>query len=314
MLPAGEFLMGSPPDEPERFDWEGPQHRVTIGYRFAIGRYAVTVSEYRRFVEATDRDHSGGIHVWSGGEWKMDASKSWRDPGFKQTDRHPVVGVSWQDAMAFCDWFGKETGKLYRLPSEAEWEYACRAGTTTPFSFGKTITSDQANYDANYTYAGSAKGVYRKRTVEVGSLPANPWGLHEVHGNVWEWLEDVWHDSYSGAPVDGTAWTDGEGINSDLSRVVRGGSWNDDPWFCRSAVRDRSGPDIRSYVSGFALPGRLIRTLIFTALPLGSRGEAPGRFSWASCGTCLYEMKQRRHPGRPVRQGCTRRGSPRTAP
>jgi formylglycine-generating enzyme required for sulfatase activity len=158
VIPAGQFLMGSPPDEPKRLDWEGPQHLVTIGYRFAMSRYAVTVSEYRRFVEATTRDHSGGMYVWSGSEWKMDGSKSWRDPGFPQTDRHPVAGVSWKDATAYCDWLASEIGGPYRLPSEAEWECACRAGTTTPFSFGKTITSDQANYDGSYTYAGGVKG------------------------------------------------------------------------------------------------------------------------------------------------------------
>jgi formylglycine-generating enzyme required for sulfatase activity len=147
VIPAGQFLMGSAPDELERFDWEGPQHRVTIGYRFAIGRYAVTTGEYRRFAEATTRDHTDAIYVWSGSEWKVNASKSWRDPGFTQTDRHPVLGVSWHDAMAFCDWLSKETGKLYRLPSEAEWEYACRAGTATPFFFGETVTPSQVNYD-----------------------------------------------------------------------------------------------------------------------------------------------------------------------
>ena len=244
---------GSPPDEPERFNDEGPQHRVTMGYRFAIGRYAVTVGEYRRFVEATGHDHSGGIYVLSGSAWKMDASKSWRDPGFAQTDRHPVVGVSWQDVQAYLEWLSREAGQVYRLPSEAEWEYACRAGTTTPFSFGKTMTSDQANYDGNYTYAGSAKGVYRKRTVEVGGLPANPWGLHEMHGNVWEWLEDVWHDSYKGAPTDGSAWIDGEGKQSSRSRAVRGGSWYNLPWYCRSAVRNRNEPVTRNVNLGCRL-------------------------------------------------------------
>jgi formylglycine-generating enzyme required for sulfatase activity len=127
----------------------------------------------------------------------------------------------------------------------------------TPFSFGRTITPGQVNYDGNYTYAGCAKGVYRERTVAVGSLPANPWGLHEMHGDVWEWLEDVWHDSYSGAPADGTAWTDGGGLNSDRSRVVRGGSWNYGPGNCRSAYCNWFVPDGRSDFLGF----RLARTL-----------------------------------------------------
>jgi formylglycine-generating enzyme required for sulfatase activity len=170
--------------------------------------------------------------------------------------------------MAFCDWLGKETGKPYRLPSEAEWEYACRAGTTTPFSFGKTITSREANYDS-YFWPGNnllwntfwnqffdAKSTGHA-TDNVGRFPANPWGLHQMHGNVWEWVEDVWHDSYSGAPVDGTAWTDGEGLLSYHSRVVRGGSWILSSEFCRSALRFFVEPDLRNYDQGF----RLARTL-----------------------------------------------------
>ena len=171
VIPAGSFLMGSPPSEPERSKYEGPHHRVTIDYRFAIGRYAVTFEEYDHFCEETNREKPA-------------------DQGWGRS-RQPAINVSWQDAMAFCGWLGKETGKPYRLPSEAEWEYACRAATTTAFSFGETVTPSQVNYDGNYTYAGSAKGVYRMRTVEVGGLPANPWGLHEMHGNAWEWVEDV---------------------------------------------------------------------------------------------------------------------------
>jgi formylglycine-generating enzyme required for sulfatase activity len=257
VIPAGEFLMGSPPDELERGDWEGPQHRVTIPSRFAIGRYAVTVAEYRRFVETTGHRHEGGMYVWTGSEWKQDASKSWQDPGFAQTDRNPVVGVSWRDAVAYCEWLAKEAGQPYRLPSEAEWEYACRAGTTTPFSFGETINPEQANYDGNHTYAKGAKGVYRQKTVPVGSLPANRWRLYEMHGNVWEMVEDVWHDSYRGAPADGSAWTEGKGTNSYRNRVNRGGSWIDLPRRCRSADRNVDGPDDRYRILGF----RVARTL-----------------------------------------------------
>ena len=145
------------------------------------------------------------------------------------------------------------------MPSEAEWEYACRAGTATPFSFGQTITPSQVNYDGNSTYAGGAKGVYREQTFPVGSLPANPWGLHEMHGNVWEWVEDAWHENYLGAPVDGTAWTSGEGLNSDRLRVVRGGSWEVVPGFCRSAFRLRfvPVPTFRNGIQGF----RVVRTV-----------------------------------------------------
>ena len=152
------------------------------------------------------------------------------------------------------EWLSRETGQVYRLPSEAEWEYACRAGTATPFSFGETITTDQANYDGNYTYAGGPKGEYRRRTVAVGTLPANPWGLYEMHGNVWEWVEDHWHDSYTGSPTDGTAWMDGE---SSRNRVSRGGSWSSRPRLLRSAIRGRNQPDSRGSYQGF----RVARTL-----------------------------------------------------
>jgi len=236
VIPAGSFLMGSPPDEEERQDAEGPQHRVIIA-RFAIGKYAVTFAEYDHFCEVAKREKP--------------ADEGWG------RGRQPVINVSWRDAQAYVKWLSQDTGQSYRLPTEAEWEYACRAGTTTPFSFGRTISPTQANYDGNYTYANGAKGTYRQRTVAVGSLPANPWGLHEMHGNVWEWVEDIWHGDYSGAPIDGSAWTDREGIYSGSNRVVRGGSWFDDPGGCRSAGRSRSGPDNRGGWLGF----RLARTL-----------------------------------------------------
>ena len=139
-----------------------------------------------------------------------------------------MINVSWWDAQAYCEWLAKETGQSYRLPSEAEWEYACRAGTTTRYSFGDAISDKNANY-------GSKVG----KTTEVSSYPANPWGLYEMHGNVWEWVEDVWHGRYKGAPADGAAWTDGEGKEASGVRINRGGSWNNDPRICRSACRSR---------------------------------------------------------------------------
>ena len=176
-LPAGEFLMGSPESEEGRFVDEGPRHRVTIGRRFALGRYPVTFEEYDHFcVTQLAKPKDGN---WGRG-------------------RRPVINVIWRDAVYYCDWLSRQTDKLYRLPSEAEWEYACRARTTTRYSFGDAITPKDANY------AESKIG----KTTEVGSYPPNPWGLHDMHGNVWEWVEDVWHDSYNGAPVDGSAWTD----------------------------------------------------------------------------------------------------------
>lgn len=257
IIPAGSFLMGSPPDEAERRDVEDPQHQVTFEKRLALGRHAVTVGEYRRFVAATGHDHNGGMYIWTGGEWKQDPRKNWEHPGFAQDERHPVVGVSWRDATAYVDWLSGELREVYRLPTEAEWEYACRADTATPFSFGATISPDQANYDGNYAYGKGGKGQFREKTVAVGSLPANPWGLHEMHGNVWEWIEDIWHDKHAGAPVDGSAWTDGEGKISNRNRVVRGGSWFNYPRLCRSAYRYWLGPAIRHVSLGF----RLARTL-----------------------------------------------------
>ncbi|MDG4603514.1 MAG: formylglycine-generating enzyme family protein [Defluviicoccus sp.] len=247
VIPAGEFLMGSPESERGRYDDEGPQHRVTIGSRFALGRYPVTVGEYRKFVEVTSHRHEGGMHVWTGSNWKQDASKSWQDPGFAQADRHPVVGVSWHDAVTYCEWLANETGQPYRLPSEAEWEYATRAGTTTRFSWGDAITPQNANYAESWLH----------KTTEVGAYPANPWGLYDVHGNVWEWVEDVWHNNYEGAPTDSSAWTESEGNNSSSRRVTRGGAWIDGPRHLSSAIRDGLELQFRFINQGF----RVARTL-----------------------------------------------------
>jgi formylglycine-generating enzyme required for sulfatase activity len=163
-----------------------------------------------------------------------------------------VVNVSWQDAQAYVSWISKQIGKPYRLPTEAEWEYAARAGTTTPFSFGETISTTQANYDGRYFYGRGSKGEYRRQTVPVGSLPANPWGLYEMHGNVWEWVEDCWQ-SYQGAPQDSRVWVEA----SCTERVLRGGSLNNRPKDLRSAIRIWAGPDFRNYDLGF----RVARTL-----------------------------------------------------
>ena len=220
VIPAGSFMMGSPEKEPERFENEGPGHRVTIARRFAAGRDAVTRGEFAAFVEATGHT-AEGAYKWTGREWKFDPKASWRDPGFPQDDDHPVVCVDWDDAMAYVEWLARITGKPYRLLTEAEWEYAARAGTTKPFWWGSAIAPDRANYDGSYVYkGGGSKGEHREGTVPVGSFAANPWGLYNVHGNVWEWCEDVWHDSYEGAPADGSAWTTGDSNR----RVVRGGS------------------------------------------------------------------------------------------
>ena len=231
VVPAGSFVMGSPSNEPKRADAEGPLHKVTISRPFAVGKHEVTFAEWDAYV--TD-DCCGG--------YRPD-DKGWG------RGRRPVISVSWHGAQGYIAWLRRKTGKQYRLLSEAEWEYVARAGTTTPFSTGPRITSDQANFDGNYTYMGSSKGVYRQRTVEVGSFKPNPFGLYDVHGNVWEWVEDCWHDSYGGAPSDESAWIAGRCEH----RVLRGGSWSNYPWTLRSAQRVSFSPDARSVYGGFRL-------------------------------------------------------------
>ncbi len=254
VVPAGSFTMGSPDTEPERSADESPQHTVTIAQPFGVGRHAITRGQFAAFVNNTGHTTEGGATVWKGDKWEHDPKGSWRTPGFAQDDTHPVVCVSWDDASAYAAWLCIQTGKAYRLLTEAEREYVARASTTTPFWWGGSITSTQANYNGNYTYAGGTKGEWRKSTVPVGSFAANPWGLFNVHGNVWEWCEDDWHDTYNGAPADGSAWLQGGDAGK---RVVRGGSWYLTPDILRSAYRNWFATDNRSSSFGF----RVGRTL-----------------------------------------------------
>jgi formylglycine-generating enzyme required for sulfatase activity len=259
VVPAGIFMMGSPETEPERESWqkgsESPQHPVTIAKPFAVGRHLVTRAQFAAFVKATGY-MADVAQDWTGSNWESDQKASWRNPGFSQDDSHPVVCVNWHDAKAYATWCAKVTGKSYRLLSEAEWEYVARAGTTTPFWWGVSITTSEANYNGNYVYKGGGnKGEYRKRTVPVGSFAANPWGLYCVHGSVWEWCEDAWHDNYKGAPSDGSAWLEG----GDASRrVLRGGSWSYDPGGLRSACRVGDSTEVRSDGRGLRLGVTLI--------------------------------------------------------
>jgi formylglycine-generating enzyme required for sulfatase activity len=237
-IPAGRFLMGSPPDEPQRADDEGPQHTVELA-SFFISQTPITQGQWREVAQWKERE---------GERWerKLQASPSrfCKEPG---SDQRPVERVSWLDAMEFCNRLSQRTGLHYTLPSEAQWEYACRAETSTPFAFGETITTELANYNGIYSYANGPKGEDRKQTTPVGMFPANAWGLHDMHGNVWEWCLDDWHESYEGAPVDGSAWVDGaEGQSSKREggrRLLRGGSWGGNPRGCRSACRGRGEPD-----------------------------------------------------------------------
>ncbi|OUL23957.1 Sulphatase-modifying factor protein [Nostoc sp. RF31YmG] len=223
LIPAGSFLMGSPEDELERSDSESPQHLVNIN-QFCMGKYPVTQEQ------------------WSAVAALPQVNKELNaDPSNFKGDKRPVEQVSWYDAVEFCDRLTAHTKRQYLLPSEAEWEYACRAGTTTPFHFGETITSELANYNANYTYGAGVKGTYRGQTTEVGSFEvANAFGLYDMHGNVWEWCLDDWHDDYNGAPTDGSPWfDDNDNLYQKQGRaVLRGGSWINLPGSCRSASRN----------------------------------------------------------------------------
>jgi formylglycine-generating enzyme required for sulfatase activity len=259
MVAAGHFAMGSPESEPEREGWmkgtESPQHDVTIDKPLAVGRFAITRGEYAAFVRETNHAIGGKCWAHEGDKWEERSGRSFRNPGFSQDDRHPVVCVNWDDAKAYAAWLSKRTGKSYRLLSEAEREYVTRAGTTTPFWWGSSITPRQANYDgsADPYKGGGSKGEFRKRTMPVDSFEPNPWGIYQVHGNVLEWTEDCLNDTYQGAPTDGSAWTSG---NCGL-RMVRGGSWGGDPQYLRSAYRVADPAGLRYFHLGF----RLARTL-----------------------------------------------------
>lgn len=262
ILPPGRFLMGSPDSEERWEEYDGreePQHEVNIGYRFALGEYPVTVGQFAVFVDRTGYDATKGARIRKGSEWIDTPGKGWHDPGFAQTANHPVCCVSWEDAKAFVAWLNTHlalSGRpdAYRLPHEAEWEYACRAGTTTPFSFGTSISTTLANYDGRQVYGGSVKGEFRNGTACVSTFPANSFGLYDMHGNVCEWCEDVWHVNYHGAPTDGSAWITG---GEPRLRVLRGGSWSYAPRGVRSANRSKYDCAARKAKYGF----RLARTV-----------------------------------------------------
>ena len=220
-IPGGIFLMGSDDKDEHGYSDERPQHEVTIE-PFFISKHPITQSQWRIIASLEIIEQ----------ELKPDPSH------FKGDDR-PVEQVSWHDAMEFCARLSRMTGREYRLPSEAEWEYACRANTTTPFAFGETLTAKLANYNASNLFAEEPKGESRGETTPVGNFYANAFGLSDMHGNVWEWCLDHWHKTYEGAPTDGSAWVTGGGKGS---RIVRGGSWIHYPRNCRSACRDRFDP------------------------------------------------------------------------
>ena len=239
-VPAGKFMMGSPHDEEHRAAQEGPRHQVTISKPFAVGKYEVTVGQFRTFVEEAGLDTSRGCRFRSSDRtWKLDEALSYDNHIFRQKDNEPVVCVGWEEARAYVEWLSNKTGKRYRLLSEAEWEYVARAGTSGPFHFGHTISTDQANYNGERTYGPFGRqGPYRGKTSPVGTFPANAFGLHDVHGNVAEWVEDCStkaNEDYNGASTDGSAFT----LDRCTRRIGRGGSWWAGPAGIRSARRGR---------------------------------------------------------------------------
>jgi len=255
VVPAGTFTMGSPANEPDRSDNED-QVQVTLSQPFAVGRFAVTRGEFASFVADTGYKTDGGCYTSSGTEVKLQSDRSWRSAGFAQDDRHPVVCVNWDDAKAYAAWLSAKTGKTYRLPSESEREYVTRAGTTTPFWWGSSITPNQANYDgsAEPNHSGGSKGEYRNGTVPVDSFEANPWGLYNVHGNVYDWTEDCWSDKNASNPRDGSA----RKSRTCTHRTQRGASWADESDILRSASRIMILPEARGSFFGFRLARNLI--------------------------------------------------------
>ena len=242
VVPAGEYMMGVPDDEKdEGFPSAKPRHQVTIRRRFAVGKYEVTRGEYERFMKESGRLTADGCFTYEGKwkkRWKNRGGRDWSNPGFSQGEREPVVCVNWDEAQAYVEWLSRKTGERYRLLTESEWEYATRGGTKGRYHFGERISKSLANFYGS-----------RGETTQVGSYPANDFGLHDVHGNVSEWVEDCWHENYSGAPTDGSAWTIGG--NCEV-RVLRGGAWGrDGPSTLRSASRDRNWARARSSVRGF---------------------------------------------------------------
>ncbi|MCC3528927.1 MAG: formylglycine-generating enzyme family protein [Microcoleus sp. PH2017_22_RUC_O_B] len=219
-IPGGTFMMGSPETEEDRRDNEIPQHQVTVPAFFA-GKYPITQAQWQALFK-----HKA---PWYRGE------------------KCPLIDVSWHDAVTFCDTLSQKTGNKYRLLSEAEWEYACRAKTTTPFHFGDSITFDLVNYGGNSRYVLSPGELSHPETTDVGRFPPNAFGLYDMHGNVWEWCSDSWHENYNGAPTDGSSWD----TDTDDFRVQRGGSWGSYVINCRSTYRVRDEAENHGWYIGF---------------------------------------------------------------
>ena len=239
VIPAGSFTMGSPNSEAGRDSDEGPLRQVDIVRSFSLGKFEITFGEFKQFVQSTGYSMTGGCFFYNGKEFVKDAGKSWNNPGFYQTNNDPVTCVSWDDATAYAKWLSKVAQKPYRLPSEAEWEYAARAQSKTAYSFGNS-PSELSGYA---WFSSNSEG----KTHAVGMKQANKFGLHDMHGNVLEWTQDCWNENYNGAPSDGSVWSAGDCSR----RVLRGGSWFSSPQDLRSAYRNGNSSSSRNYYDGF---------------------------------------------------------------
>ena len=251
LIQSGKFAMGAPRDEEGR-DYDEDLHDIEVTRPFYLGAHEVTRAQFAVFVEATgyktQAERDGWVMAWSDrkDDWTKQKSRlNWQSPGFAQTDLHPVVYVSWNDAKAFCEWLSETKARPFRLPTEAEWEYACRAGTSTPFHTGATISTDQANYDGGDSYGDGPRGICRESTMEVGRFKPNAWGLHDMHGNVCEWCADFCDDY----PL--YAAKDPQGPLAGSERVARGGGFYDGAEEIRSAFRHAADPDQRFDGTGF---------------------------------------------------------------
>ena len=257
---SGLFAMGSPEGEAGRTGDES-RHQVRVS-EFYLCKYAVTLAEFKTFIDEsgyqTDAEKANSSRIWDGVKWKDKEGVNWRH-GVSGNERaldeynHPVLHVSWNDAVAYCDWLSRKSGKTLRLPTEAEWEYACRAGTTTPFNTGENLTTDQANYDGIYPYNNNPKGQYRENTVPVDSLAPNAWGLYNMHGNVYEWCSDWYGDKYYDECKKKGTVENPAGLETGSNRVLRGGLWFSYARYCRSANRNFVTPGNRSNIVGFRL-------------------------------------------------------------
>jgi formylglycine-generating enzyme required for sulfatase activity/class 3 adenylate cyclase len=253
VMPRNEFVMGSAPGQTGHEPDEGPTRKVTLGTRIAVARYAISVGEYETFVALTGYRPGAGCRIFDAGQWNERNDLSFRNPGFSQGPDHPVVCVNWSDAKAFTDWMTARMNADYRLPTEAEREYFTRGGTSTAFWWGNDIDPRRASYDWSAVLGGSPKAEPKRGTFAVNAFQPNPWGLYQVHGNVSEWVEDCWNDSYKGAPSDGSAWTSGDCKR----RILRGGSWGYSPKDLRSAYREGATSTNRNFNFGF----RVVRVL-----------------------------------------------------